>query len=175
MRYSIMTEKIARRGVPVARGYEVDHLRQQLVRPWATSPAVTLAGDETLAAVRERLQHEASERLPQGFPVIDGSGRLIGVVTRRDLFRNGAAAESTVRTAVRRPPVVIYEDSTLREAADQMVQHRVGRLPVVAREAPERIVGIITRSDLLMAHAGRLDELHTRDEPILRVRRRGVS
>jgi predicted transcriptional regulator len=46
----------------------------------------------------------------------------------------------------------------LREAADHMVRENVGRLPVVSREKPDKIVGILTRSDLLSAHAQRLDE-----------------
>ena len=55
-----------------------------------------------------------------------------------------------------RPPVVVYDDNTLRDAADQMVTESVGRLPVVEREAPHRLIGIISRSDLLTAHAPRL-------------------
>jgi len=34
----------------------------------------------------------------------------------------------------------------------------VGRLPVVSRDAPRRVIGIVTRSDLLAAHAQRLEE-----------------
>ena len=53
--------------------------------------------------------------------------------------------------------VVVYEDNGVRDAADQMVAAGVGRLPVVEREAPHALVGIISRSDLLTAHAPRLD------------------
>ena len=53
---------------------------------------------------------------------------------------------------------MIYLDNSLREAADQMVRENVGRLPVVAREDPARVVGVITRSDLLRAHEKRLAE-----------------
>ncbi|MGH9410485.1 MAG: chloride channel protein, partial [Vicinamibacterales bacterium] len=85
MRYSIMTEKIARRGIPVARGYEVDHLRQQSVKDWASSPVVTLGIGETLDDVRRRLRDDPT-LTHQGFPVVTSDGRLIGVVTRRDLL-----------------------------------------------------------------------------------------
>jgi CBS-domain-containing membrane protein len=56
--------------------------------------------------------------------------------------------------------VVVYEDSTLRDAADQMVIEHVGRLPVVHRHATRQLVGIISRSDLLAAHAPRLEAAH---------------
>jgi chloride channel protein, CIC family len=79
-----------------------------------------------------------------------------------------------VSSLVHRAPAVIFEDSTLREAADQMVHERVGRLPVVTRTDPNRVVGVISRSDLLAAHGSRLEELHHRDASLFgRMRRAG--
>lgn len=51
-----------------------------------------------------------------------------------------------------------FDDCSLHSAADHMVQEGVGRLPVVSRDAPARVVGIVTRSDLLAAHRRRLDD-----------------
>ena len=163
MRYSIMTEKIARRGVPVARGYEVDYLRQQLVKDWASRPVVSLRLDEKLDDVRRRLRNDPA-LTHQGFPVVTEDGHLIGVVTRRDLLGD-RTGESLVGELVQREPAVAYRHWPLREAADEMIRQRVGRLPVVDRAQPDLVVGILTRSDLLRAHGVRLDELHTRDEP----------
>jgi predicted transcriptional regulator len=81
-------------------------------------------------------------------------------VTRRDLLDAEHPDEHTVIEIVRRPPVVVYEDSSLRDAADQMVIEHVGRLPVVRREALRELVGIVSRSDLLAAHAPRLEAAH---------------
>ena len=53
-------------------------------------------------------------------------------------------------------PRVVYDDSTLRDAADHMVNHDIGRLPVVKRGEPGRVVGMLTRSDILGAHRKRL-------------------
>jgi CBS-domain-containing membrane protein len=58
----------------------------------------------------------------------------------------------------RRPAVTSFDDSTLREAADLMVVHDIGRLPVVAR-ATGKLVGMVTRSDLLKAHRRRLRDI----------------
>jgi chloride channel protein, CIC family len=82
---------------------------------------------------------------------------VLGVLTRRDLLDPAADASRTVEQAIRRAPIVVFDDSTLRDAADQMVTEAVGRLPVVERAAPHRLVGIISRSDLLSAHGPRLD------------------
>ena len=92
----------------------------------------------------------------QGFPVVDRDGRLLGVVTRRDFIDR--EPYTRVGDLIRRPPAVVFSDMSLREAADHMVRENVGRLPVVERGDPSRVVGILTRSDLLSAHAQRLDE-----------------
>jgi chloride channel protein, CIC family len=156
MRYSIMTERLARRGTPVRTEYALDHLARVLVREAASSDVVTIAARDPIDHVRAWLAADRSRAKHQGFPVLDDHGELVGLVTRRDLLDPAADDTAPTRTLVSRAPVVIYEDNTLREAADQMVREGVGRLPVVRRDAPRRIVGIITRSDLLEAHADRL-------------------
>jgi H+/Cl- antiporter ClcA/CBS domain-containing protein len=156
MRHTIMTERLARRGTPVGTDYSTDHLAHQLVRDHAAMPAVTLRAEQTLASARQWLAGGAGGATHQGFPVVDDAGRLVGVVTRRDLADPAMPDEAAVGRTVKRAPVVIYADNTLREAADHMVHARVGRLPVVTREAPSTVIGIVSRSDLLTAHEPRL-------------------
>jgi CBS domain-containing protein len=85
---------------------------------------------------------------------------LLGVVTRRDIFASEHRPELAVRRIVRRSPAVVFPDNSLRQAADHMVRERVGRLPVVDRDAPRRVIGIVSRSDLLAAHEPRLAAAH---------------
>lgn len=157
MRHSIMTERLARRGTPIRTDYAVDHLDQILVRDYAAKGVVTIAADDTLAAARAWLGAGGSSATHQGFPVLDPHGALVGVVTRRDLTDPAAMPNATIRSVIKRAAVVIYDDNTLRDAADHMVRQHVGRLPVVRRAAPRIVVGILTRSDLLEAHQRRLD------------------
>jgi CBS domain-containing protein len=155
-----MTEKLARRGTAIRSEYAVDHLSHVMVRDAATREVVTLRGDDTLATVRVWLASDEGDMTHQGFPVLDAAGLLVGVVTRRDLLDAEHADTRLVREVVSRAPVVVYEDSTLRDAADQMVIEHVGRLPVVRRGASREVVGIVSRSDLLAAHAPRLEAAH---------------
>jgi CIC family chloride channel protein len=156
-RNSIMTEKLARRGANVRVEYTADYLAQRLVRETALREVVALSATDSLATVRRWLASHAPGSSHQGFPVLDDAGMLVGVLTRRDLV--GSTEEESVPLAalVRRAPVIVFTDNTLRDAADQMVRAGVGRLPVVERGAPRRVLGMISRSDLLGAHAGRLD------------------
>jgi CBS domain-containing protein len=159
-RHSIMTEKLARRGASVRPEYAVDHLAQVLVRDVGLRTVVTLQADAELGSVRRWLSAGADGATHQGFPVLDDAGRLVGVVTRRDLLDASHADALPVRVVVRRAPVVVYDDNTLRDAADQMVIEHVGRLPVVRRGVEREVIGIVSRSDLLAAHAPRLESAH---------------
>ena len=156
MRNSIMTERLARRGAPVRTEYSVDYLSQRLVRDHAVRNVAVLAGERTVAEAREWIASGATDAAHHGYPVVDANGDLIGVVTLRDIADPHADPAAPVAGVIKRPPAVIYEGSTLREAADHMVEERVGRLPVVRPEAPTRLVGMISRSDLLDAHRPRL-------------------
>ena len=158
MRHTIMTEKIARRGIRVPSDYAADFLDQIWVRDHATRTIVALAATDTLQHLREWFESGGSGCEHHGFPVVDANGQLLGVVTRREIIDKKAASELEVRHLIRRAPAVAFEDNSLREAADLMVSHGVGRLPVVSRTAPEQVIGMLTRSDLLTAHARRLTE-----------------
>ena len=167
MRHSIMTERLARRGAPVPTEYTADYLDQLLVRDHASADVVTIRSDEALGAALARVSAPAAGTTHNGFPVVDAGGMLVGVVTRRDLHDPQAPPDRRVGEVLSRRPVVIYPDNTLREAADHMVQEKVGRLPVIPREGAPRPIGIITRSDLLEAHQTRLQAAALAERSIL--------
>ena len=98
--------------------------------------------------------------------MVDAKGELVGVVTRRDLLDPERPVAARVSELIRRPVAVVFEDSSLREAADHMVREGIGRLPVVSRSAPRKPTGMLTRSDLLAAHRRRLDEMHVTEQSL---------
>jgi H+/Cl- antiporter ClcA/CBS domain-containing protein len=148
---SIMTEKLVRRGLRVRSEYQVDYLDALLVADHATRRLVTLDANGTIEAARAVLAREHH----QGFPVLDGAA-LVGVVTRRELLEPELPAGTRVRDIVKRAPIVVHPDSSLRDAADHMTAAGIGRVIVVGKDAPRTALGILTRSDLLAAHAHRL-------------------
>ncbi len=160
MRDSIMTEKIARRGVRVPFEYAADHLAHVLAGEAATRDVCALRADQTVGEARAWLDSGARGSSHQGFPVLDTEERLVGVVTRRDLASH-AASGAPLSGVATRPAMVVHEDDTLRQAADLMALTGVGRLPVVRSDAPDRLAGIVTRSDLVDAHRRRLTEAHS--------------
>ncbi len=168
MRHSIMTEKIARRGIRVPSEYAADHLAQVLVKDVAMRAVVSLPASMTVAESRLFLSSTRPGSGHQGFPLVGDAGDLIGLLTRRDLLAPTADPDATLARLVTRRPLTVSPDATLRDAADIMVRERVGRLPVVAAG---RLVGIVSRSDLLDAHgtrlAGETDAVRARPIPFL--------
>ena len=113
--------------------------------------------------------HEHGAR-HQGYPVVDDAGRLVSMVTRSDLPELSGRDELGWLVAADvmsvRQTVVAWPDEPLRNAAERMLTAGVGRLPVVLREQPTRMVGILSRSDVFKALARRADD-ETRRERLL--------
>lgn len=160
MRTTIMTEKIVRRGVRVPSDYTADYLDRILVRDACSRDVVSLTTRQRVSDVVAWLSNGEMDAKHQGFPVLDENGQLRGVVTRRDLLDRNVPGEALVESLIRRAPIVINDGHSLREAADHMVEADIGRLVVVAANDATQVVGILTRGDLLAAHAPRLREAH---------------
>ena len=81
-------------------------------------------------------------------PVVDG-GRLVGIITERDLHKYSGFLESTrVTAAMRTSLITVTPYDAVEDAALLMLKHKIGGLPVVAEG---RLVGIVTTTDLLKA------------------------
>jgi H+/Cl- antiporter ClcA len=167
LKHSIMTEKIARRGVRVVHDYELDALGTCTVGEVMTAAVRTVPQSLPLAKLYELLYGWGPEQKHQGYPVVDESGRLRGVVTRSDLpefvrqEHLGWLVAADVMSS--NPLLVAYPDEPLRDAAERMLLSGVGRLPVVSPKKPDRLVGLVARGDLLKALARRGEEEHRRE------------
>ena len=174
-RTSIMTEKIARRGAHVPTDYAADFLDTVLVRDAATSKAATLRAEDTLAQIIEWIALRGADSLHQGYLVVDAQDRLLGVITRRDFLDPGHPGSMRVGELVRKAAILIGEEQTLREAADEMVRQDVGRLVVVSRKDPSAPRGILTRGDVLAAHAQRLADANDLERGLTLFGRRSAA
>src|SRR3546814_650600 len=158
MRNTIMTEKIVRRGVRVPLEYSVDFLQRMLVGQVYNRDVVTLKAEDTLERVQQWIQQGGPDTRHHGYPIVDTKGAVIGVLTVRDLLNPRTPPETPIGQLVDRPPVAVEEDYSLREASDLMVNAGVGRLIVMSRGPSAQMLGILTRGDLITAHAYRLRE-----------------
>jgi CBS domain-containing protein len=116
-------------------------------------------------------------RKHQAYPVVDSNGHLLGVVTRTDLLTEWVAASGNGDTMprnliitydlIRREPVTVFAWESCRHAAERMAEFGVGRLPVVSADNPRKVVGMVSRSDLLKPRARRLEDELKRERFLL--------
>ncbi len=90
----------------------------------------------------------------EGFPVLD-NGRVVGVVTRRDvdLAAHHGLGHTTVTTYMHKGAIQVGPQDSLAHLQRVMLDYHIGQVPVVE---DGRLVGIVTRTDLLNHQAGRL-------------------
>jgi H+/Cl- antiporter ClcA len=158
MKNTIMSEKISRRGIRVPVDYAADFLSQVYVREVASYQVVSLRADQTIGEVRAWIASGGPGSTHQGFPVVDRTLGLVGLLSRRDLFGSTYPAAKRVIEIVRAPSAVAFEDSTLEEASDLMAREGLGRLPVVKRENPRKVVAILSSSDVRAGIRRRIEE-----------------
>jgi acetoin utilization protein AcuB len=143
--------------------------RVRRVRDIMSQPAVTIAPEAPLgAALAAMRQHEIRH-----LPVVEPDGRLIGIVTDRDLRQATLARFHALREAER--DLVVQDvmtwavvttgpDTPMAQAAAAMYDRRIGSLPVVEGG---RLVGILTERDLLRAIVQETPARATAIEPFL--------
>ncbi len=140
---SILTEKIARRGLHVYREYGVDPLERSFVDEVMTRDVVAIPADMPIESARQTFfgAHQAH----RGYPVVDGE-TLVGLI-RRDDFKD--ATEGHVRDLLHGVGPVALLGETCRSVAARMAATGVERLPVIDAQGSHALVGIVSRSDLL--------------------------
>jgi CBS domain-containing protein len=166
LRRSILTEKVSRRGYHVSREYAIDPLEILFVREVVRTAVVTLSGDMTVAqaAAFAELEHPHGRR-QRLYPVVDGEGSLLGVVTRIELFhtRREEDAEYRPLSTMTREPVMAAHDESLRAIVYRMAQTGFTRFPVVESLATRRFVGMVGLQELLTARTRVLEAEERRE------------
>ena len=163
MRRSIMTEKIARRGLHIYREYSVDPQERIFVEEVMTRTPSTIAADASLDQIAR--SHFGNDQLHRAFPVCAADGRLLGMLDRAGLSAYLAQhGGDTMIAALLTPPTLFaLGTETCQAAARRMAAQHCERLPVVSDAASLHLVGLISRSDLVKPAHAVFHEEHVRE------------
>lgn len=127
-----------------------------LIREWMTRDVVTVQPDTSMMKASKIMRERKFGRLP----VVDESGRLVGIVSDRDLKEASPSkatsldmhelyyllSEIKIKDIMTKNPVSVKPGETVEKAAILMMNHNFGGMPVVDDE--DKVVGIITNSDV---------------------------
>jgi CIC family chloride channel protein len=151
---SIYSLKLTRRGVRLQRGRDIDVLQGVLVSEVMTRDLNTITYELNLRELAEVL--DGTRR--HGLAVLDLHGELWGIVTVSDLERaidDGLPTSTTTVREIATPReklLVTYPDENIGESLGKMSRHGLGRMPVVARDNPKQLVGLVQRRDIIEAY-----------------------
>jgi CIC family chloride channel protein len=148
---SLYTLKLAQKGILYEHDRVTSPLETLQVKQVMTRNVETLDATTSVGAAFGRMTDGGHT----GYPVVSPDGRLTGIVTRRDLAKrlHEGKGNEPLSAVVSGALITAYPDEMLHKARDRMFQERIGRLMVVDPSDRLRLLGIITRSDLLSAEA----------------------
>jgi len=162
MKRSILTEKIARRGYHIFREYGIDPLERHAVGEVMTREVETIDAGAAVADVLSAQfgpmqQHRA-------YPVVE-NGELLGMLDRETLVSAGGRhAQGRVRDLFGvNTPVMATAHETCRTVAGRLAVHALERLPVVEDAQTRKLVGVISRSDLVKPALTQFDDEERRE------------
>jgi chloride channel protein, CIC family len=164
---SIMTEKLARRGLRVHQDYEADVLTQVAIGEVMDKDAPTITASTKVGELAERIaRHDPAVARYEALLILDDAGQLEGIITRGDVLRaldQDSSGAMTVLDAGTTQLVVTYADELVSDAAAKLLSFNIGRMPVVDRADEKKVVGYMNRASVMAARQRRLHDEQVRE------------
>ncbi|HMV15149.1 MAG TPA: chloride channel protein [Chitinophagales bacterium] len=145
MSNTIMTEKIARRGVYTPHEYGPDLLERTFVSEVAYDSGVVVSNTMSIDEVRNWLKHEENER-PNFIIITDENGIYKGVISSSNLFSLHHQLQNTIESLIKRKDIFILPEDSLKSAVELMTRENMDILPVLDQTA---VVGILTYKNMM--------------------------
>jgi CIC family chloride channel protein len=150
---SIYTLKLTRRGIDVHELRKSDIMSSITVSDAMVRQVVTFQETVTVHDAEMSIQSDASYR-HRGFPVLNQEGDLVGMVTTKDIFEamSEGKMDMPIKEIITQEISTCYPSDNLKTALQKLGEKNVGRIPVVERENPNLLVGLITRENIIAAY-----------------------
>jgi CIC family chloride channel protein len=170
---SIYVLGLAKKGIRLDKGRDVEVLESLTVDEVMQFDPVTLHDSQSLA---DAVAAFSRTRL-HGLAVINQANELVGVITLQDIERvqTENSTEQTVGQVCSRELVVAFPDESIGRALRRMSVRDIGRLPVVSRQNPQQLLGMLGRADLVRAYDTALTRRETRRHQAHQVRLGAVA
>jgi len=172
MENTIMTEKIARRGVKTPDSYEPDILEKITAGQVIKESGLILGEDNSIKEVRDFLKEEHNYT-GNYFIVSNSDGEYRGILSTTTLFDNDNM-DSLIGTLVKHKHISIAHNNSLRTAVELMAKENVDVLPVLSKENQNTIIGVLSYQDIISAYKYKIDE-HEKQQPNISIKQGGLK
>lgn len=157
---TIYTAKLTRKGIRYSYEREINILETILVKEVMIKEVTCARDDMTVKEMSDTILKTGY----QGFPCVNSEGKVIGIVTHTDVRNALKGGQEDVCVCDIETKVglkVAYPDNTLEEAMELIAESGFGHLPVVSRDEPSKLVGFLTRNDILKVYRNKKKERET--------------
>ncbi|MDD2252006.1 MAG: chloride channel protein [Dehalococcoidales bacterium] len=147
---SIYTERLLRKGINVRKINQVNPMKEITVSQIMTRNFPTVEDTMPVDELSDKLKKSGHH----GFPVLDQEENLLGVVTVTDVvsaMQRGSTSSMTVADIATRNPRVAYPDQTVHDVM-VLLGTDIGRIPVVDRQNPKKLLGVLRRHNIVSAY-----------------------
>jgi len=139
---------LARKGIRIERGKDVEVLERITVDEVMTKSPPSLHENVT---VKQTMDYMLKNHI-HGVPVLTEKNELYGIITLHDVRDTEHEESEKLGDICARDLLVAYPNETIGAALRRMSVRGVGRMPVVSRENPKQLVGLLRRSDAIRAY-----------------------
>jgi CBS domain-containing protein len=172
MRNTIMTEKIARRGVRTPHSYEQDILEKTSVEQVLNQDEVVLSEENSVKEVKEWLGRENSDGRKY-FVIVSRDAEYLGILDSSALLTGTGPEEQPIASLIRSKPTYISLDHSLRAAVEIMAEENTDVLAVVDKSGRHSVVGTLSYKEIISAYKRHLDH-HKKKDAHISLRRRSL-
>ncbi|MBM7624175.1 chloride channel protein [Sporohalobacter salinus] len=149
---NIYTGKLIRRGINPDRREKINESKSIFVKDIMVHAdnLDIVSAEDSISKVIKLMQSSRHT----GFPVINKTGKLVGIITLNDIrdIDPENRLEKLVSQHMTKDLIVAYPDEFLTTALKKLTFHNIGRIPVVDKEEEDKLVGLISRSDVIKAY-----------------------
>ncbi|WP_438013886.1 CBS domain-containing protein [Sorangium sp. So ce315] len=120
--------------------------KNRTVEDYMSTAVITLKEADTISAANLEMKLAEIRHIP----VVDARGRVVGIVSDRDMLRHASSLDGKlipIASIMTRRVRTVRPTTPAADAAQVLLDHKIGCLPVVGDE--EQLVGIITETDFL--------------------------
>ncbi|MBN2134099.1 MAG: chloride channel protein [Acidobacteria bacterium] len=144
---TIYTLKLKRKGINIQHDMESDYMGGITAKDIMACKVDSVNFNTTALEVSNLINSTSHH----GFPILDDEGKLAGIVTEFDIInaRKNRWMKKKIKDLPLRQLVVAYPDETLDSIVQKMLSEKVSHIPIIERNDQKKLLGCITRSDIL--------------------------